>query len=179
MSKLVDSHITVRPFIPKLLPGLLKVETSIGDPEARSVVGRAIATLRQVGQIPDDQDGTDLPTLKFATEQQLAHSLIELYKKAGGNPVPSIAGDITIPVACVAANAVNVKNFDVLEWDTFAPCIAFLVAVPEPVQVTRIGSSSPRPKTPMSAKSQKARRSRTCATASSRSPTVPISCSTR
>ncbi|KZV66421.1 hypothetical protein PENSPDRAFT_677026 [Peniophora sp. CONT] len=134
---LVDSHVTVRPFIPKLLPGLLKVETTIGDPEARSVVGRAIATLRQVGQVPDDQDGTDLPTLKFATEQQLAHSLIELYKKAGGNPVPSVADEVTIHVARLAANAVNAKNFDVPEWDTFAPYLAFLAAVPEPVQIAR------------------------------------------
>ena len=137
MSKLVDSHITVRPFIPKLLPGLLKVETTIGDPEARSVVGRAIATLRQVGQVPNDQDGTDLPTLKFATEQQLAHSLIDLYKKAGGNPVPSVADEVTIHVARLAANSVNAKNFDVPEWDTFAPYLAFLAAVPDPVQVAR------------------------------------------
>jgi elongation factor 3 len=32
------------PFLPKLLPGLIKVETTIGNPEACSVVGRAIAT---------------------------------------------------------------------------------------------------------------------------------------
>ena len=139
MSKLVDSHITVRPFIPKLLPGLLKVETTIGDPEARSVVGRAIATLRQVGQVPDDQDGTDLPTLKFATEQQLAHSLIDLYKKAGGNPVPSVADEVTIHVARLAANAVNAKNFDVPEWDTFAPYLAFLAAAYYHYTVTSYG----------------------------------------
>ncbi|VDC02670.1 unnamed protein product [Peniophora sp. CBMAI 1063] len=137
MAKLVDSHITVRPFIPKLLPGLLKVEQTIGDPEARSVVGRAIATLRQVGQIPDDQDGTDLPHLKVATEQQLAHSLIEIYKKAGGNPIPSVADDVTIYVSRLATNATNQKNFDVPEWDTFAPYLAFLSAVPEPITVAR------------------------------------------
>lgn len=37
--------IIVRPSLPNLLPGLLKAETAIGDPEARS---RAIATLCQV-----------------------------------------------------------------------------------------------------------------------------------
>jgi elongation factor 3 len=52
MSKLVDSPITVCPFLHKLLPGLIKVETTIGDSEARSVVRRAIATLRQVGEVP-------------------------------------------------------------------------------------------------------------------------------
>jgi len=136
MSKLVDSHITVRPFIPKLLPGLLKVEQTIGDPEARSVVGRAIATLRQVGQVPDG-DGSDLPHLKVATEQQLAHSLIEVYKKAGGNPIPSVADDVTIYVSRLAANLVNSKNFDVPEWDTLAPYLTFLAAVPEPITIAR------------------------------------------
>jgi elongation factor 3 len=62
MAKLVDSHVTVRPFIPKLLPGLIKVEGVIGDPEARGV-GKAIATLRQVGQVPAESDGSDLPAL--------------------------------------------------------------------------------------------------------------------
>ena len=38
MSKLVDSPITLHPFLPKLLPGLIKVETTIGNPEVRSVV---------------------------------------------------------------------------------------------------------------------------------------------
>ncbi|KAI0035012.1 P-loop containing nucleoside triphosphate hydrolase protein [Vararia minispora EC-137] len=136
MSKLVDSHITVRPFIPKLLPGLLKVETTIGDPEARSVVGRAIATLRSVGQVPEG-DGSDLPPLKVATEQQLAHSLIDLYKKAGGNPVPSVADEVTIYVGRLATNLTNTKNFDVPEWDTLAPYLGFLAAVPEPITIAR------------------------------------------
>jgi elongation factor 3 len=137
MSKLVDSHITVRPFIPKLLPGLLKVEQTIGDPEARSVVGRAIATLRQVGQVPEGSDGSDLPPIKLASEQHLAHSLIDIYKKAGGNPIPSVADEVTIHVARLATNLVNAKNFDVPEWDTLASFLAFLAAVPEPLTVAR------------------------------------------
>ena len=54
MSKLVDSPVAVCPFLHKLLPGLIMVEGTIGDPEAHSVVGRAIATLRQVGEVPTD-----------------------------------------------------------------------------------------------------------------------------
>ncbi|OCH90858.1 hypothetical protein OBBRIDRAFT_803681 [Obba rivulosa] len=46
MAKLVDSAVTVRPFTPKLLPDFIMVESTIGDPEARSVVARAIATLQ-------------------------------------------------------------------------------------------------------------------------------------
>ncbi|RPD61506.1 hypothetical protein L227DRAFT_610506 [Lentinus tigrinus ALCF2SS1-6] len=68
MAKLVDSPVAVRPFIPKLLPGR-------GVPHG---------------------DGSDLPPLKKADEKHLAHSLIDLYKKAGANPVPSVADVGTI-----------------------------------------------------------------------------------
>ncbi|KAI0303300.1 P-loop containing nucleoside triphosphate hydrolase protein [Multifurca ochricompacta] len=136
MSKLVDSAVTVRPFLPKLLPGLIKVETTIGDPEARSVVGRAIATLRQVGEVPTG-DGSDLPPLKLADGAQLGQLLVSVYKKAGADPVPSIADDSAIYVSRLAANLVNAKNFDVPEWESFAPYLGFLTQTPEPVSITR------------------------------------------
>ena len=62
-------------FIPKLLPGLIEVETTIGDPKARGVVDKAIATLRQVGQVPAESDSSDLPALALSDEKQLASSL--------------------------------------------------------------------------------------------------------
>ncbi|KAI0042445.1 hypothetical protein FA95DRAFT_1564323 [Auriscalpium vulgare] len=136
MAKLVDSHITVRPFLPKLLPGLLKVETTIGDPEARSVVGRAIATLRQVGEVPDG-DGSDLPPIKFADAGHLGHGLISIYKKAGANPVPSVADPSAIYAAHLAVNLVNAKNFDVPEWDTLAPYLGFLSSTPDGITAAR------------------------------------------
>jgi len=134
MAKLVDSHITVRPFIPKLLPGLIKVESTIGDPEARSVVARAITTLRQVGQVPEG-DGSDLPALKVAESSQLAQALVASYKKLGGEI--SAADVAAIFASGLAANLVNAKNFDVPEWDTLAPYLAFVAAAPEPVSVAR------------------------------------------
>jgi len=88
MSKLADSHVTVGPFIPKLLPGLIKVETTIGDPEARGIIGKAIATLRQVGQVPNESDGSDLPPLALADKKQLASSLVSIYKKLGTTVSP-------------------------------------------------------------------------------------------
>jgi elongation factor 3 len=134
MSKLVDSEVTVRPFIPKLLPGLLKVETTIGDPEARSVVGRAIATLRQVGNVPTG-DGSDLPPIKLADEKQLAHSLIAIYKKAGASPVPSVANIETIYASNLAANLVNAKEFDTTQWQNLAAYLKFLTSNPEPIAI--------------------------------------------
>jgi elongation factor 3 len=134
MAKLVDSHITVRPFIPKLLPGLIKVESTIGDPEARGIVAKAIATLRQIGQVPDG-DGSDLPPLKVAESGQLAQSLAASYKKLGGEI--STTNVTAVYASGLAANLVNAKNFDVPEWDTLAPFLAFVAASPEPVTVAR------------------------------------------
>jgi elongation factor 3 len=136
MSKLVDSPITVRPFLPKLLPGLIKVETTIGDPEARSVVGRAIATLRQVGEVPTG-DASNLPPLKSADAGQLAQSLVAIYKKAGADPLPSVVDESAIYVSRLAANLITAKNFEVAEWDTLAPYLGFLTQTPEPVSIAR------------------------------------------
>ncbi|GJE99840.1 ABC transporter [Phanerochaete sordida] len=133
MAKLVDSEVTVRPFLPKLLPGLLKVETTIGDPEARSVVGRAIATLRQVGNVPTG-DGSDLPPLKLADEKQLAHSLIAVYKALGA-PAPSAGNVETMYASNLAANLVNAKEFDSSQWHSLIPYLKFIAADPDPVKV--------------------------------------------
>ncbi|KAG9318232.1 P-loop containing nucleoside triphosphate hydrolase protein [Chiua virens] len=133
MSKLVDSPVTVRPFLPKLLPGLIKVETSIGDPEARGVVGKAIATLRQVGQVPEG-DGTDLPPLKVAEASQLTSSLAAVYKKLGADSLDS--KDVTVVYASLlAANLANAKNFDISEWGTLAPYLSFVAPSPDPASV--------------------------------------------
>ena len=77
MSKLVDSSIIVQPFLLQLLPGLLKVETSIGDPEAHSIIGQAIATLHQVSEVPEG-DGTNLPPIKGTDNSQLMTSLMAI-----------------------------------------------------------------------------------------------------
>lgn len=134
MSKLVDSHVTVRPFLPKLLPGLIKVETTIGDPEARSVVNRAINTLRQVGQVPEG-DGSDLPPLKFVEATQTSTSLVNIYKKLGGS---IDASNVVVKyVTALAANLINAKNFEVPTWETLAPFLTGVVATPDGVAVSR------------------------------------------
>lgn len=135
MAKLVDSHVTVRPFIPKLLPGLIKVETTVGDPEARGVIGKAIATLRQVGQVPAESDGSDLPHLSLPDEKQLASSLVAIYKKLGGTVSPDSVE--VIYTSSLAKNLVIAKNFDVPEWDKLAPYFAFLASTPEPIVLAR------------------------------------------
>lgn len=134
MSKLVDSHVTVQPFLPKLLPGLIKVETAIGDPEARTVVNRAINTLRQVGQVPEG-DGSDLPPLKFIEAAHTSATLVAIYKKLGGDIDASSA--VVKYVSILAANLINAKNFEVPTWETLAPFLTAVVASPDGVAVAR------------------------------------------
>src|ERR1700722_12013272 len=134
MAKLVDSAVTVRPFLPKLLPGLIKVETSMGEPEARGIVSKAIATLRQIGEVPEG-DGSDLPPLKVAEGGQLVNSLATIYKKSGAELLTT---DISVTYASqLAANLVNAKNFDVPQWDTLASYLSFCLSTPEPTLMTR------------------------------------------
>lgn len=134
MAKLVDSAIIVRPFIPKLLPGLIKVEDTMSDPEARGVVARAIGTLRQVGQVPTG-DGSDLPPLKVAEADQLVGSLSAIYSKMGGQINSNDAS--VIYSSSLAANLVNLKNFEVPQWETLAPYLGLIVSTPDPVLVCR------------------------------------------
>ena len=134
MSKLVDSPVTVRPFLPKLLPGLIKIEDTIGDPEARGVVGKTIATLRQVGEVPTG-DGTNLPPLKQAEPAALATSLVNVYKKAG---VEVSSSDVAVVYTSkLAANILNSKNFETPQWETLSPYLAFVATTPEPTNIAR------------------------------------------
>ncbi|KZT59742.1 hypothetical protein CALCODRAFT_449656 [Calocera cornea HHB12733] len=119
MAKLVDNEFTVRPFIPKLLPGLLKVVEVVGDPEARGVVERAIKTLRQIGNVPTG-DGTDLPPIKTLEPKAVANTIVSLYQKAG-IAAPSASDPVVFYTARLAANIVTQRNFDVPVWDAALP----------------------------------------------------------
>lgn len=134
MSKLVDSAETVRPFVPKLLPGLLKVENTIGDPEARGVVGKAIATLRSIAQVPTG-DGSDLPPPKVVEASTLASYLTGVYKKLKAENVPATS-EVTVAYAStLAAKVTKARIFDLEQWQTLAPFLAIVAPTPEPKTV--------------------------------------------
>ncbi|KAG8720660.1 translational elongation factor EF-1 alpha [Ceratobasidium sp. 395] len=138
MSKLVDNEFTVRPFIPKLLPGLIKIAESVADPEARGVVQRAIATLRQVSKIPEPEDGSNLPPVKAADPTALAASISVLYKKAGASPVPEAAHPAIQYAARLAVNLLSARNFDVPAWEgALVPYLELVTASPEPTTIAR------------------------------------------
>ena len=111
MSKLVDNERTVRPFLPKLLPGLIKIETTVSDPEARSVVQRAINTLRQVGKV--DGDGSEVKPL----EDIDLNKTIELVDAALKQQQLSGPDTLVHYVSQLVTNLSNFRVFEPEEWD--------------------------------------------------------------
>jgi len=121
MSKLVDSEITVRPFIPTLLPALLKMAETVGDPEARGVVNKAVATLREVGKVPAGSDGTDMPPLKVHSPADVAKALAASIAKHGGaekRAGTNVDSPLIKYIAYVGAALVNARNYEVTEWES-------------------------------------------------------------
>ncbi|ORX40245.1 P-loop containing nucleoside triphosphate hydrolase protein [Kockovaella imperatae] len=120
MSKLVNSEYTVRPFLPQLLPRLIKTGETIADPEARSVCNRAIATLRRIGKVPAESDGTNLPALKVAEGPALATNFVALVKKHGGATVEQ-SNPALLYAGTLAASLVNAHNYDQKTWEATLP----------------------------------------------------------
>ncbi|GAC98197.1 hypothetical protein PHSY_005786 [Pseudozyma hubeiensis SY62] len=135
MAKLVDNERTVRPFLGKLLPGLIKIESTLADPEARSVVQRAIKTLRDVGQV--EGDGSDVKPLEDvdvkATQEQVNKALGEHSLQAQAN--------LSSYLAVLVANLANARNFELTEWEsTLIPFITLIKAA-KPEQAKAISKT--------------------------------------
>ncbi|WFC94547.1 translational elongation factor EF-1 alpha [Malassezia brasiliensis] len=112
MSKLVDNERTVRPFLPKLLPGLIKIETTMSDPEARSVVQRAINTLRSVGNVQGD--GSDVKPLEDVDLSKTRSLVEEQMKKENLNGPETLV----LYIAQLVTNLANFREFEPSEWDS-------------------------------------------------------------
>lgn len=131
MAKLVDNEYTVRPFLPKLLPGLIKVENTVADPEARGVVVKAIKTLREVGKT--EGDGSDLPPLKVQTAALAAPIVVGAIKTVDAASKLTPASPLIDYIASLVANLVNGRNYEPSEWDvTLIPYVS--LALPHAVR---------------------------------------------
>ncbi|KAJ9114949.1 hypothetical protein QFC20_001324 [Naganishia adeliensis] len=137
MAKLVDNEYTVRPFIPKMLPGLIKISETIADPEARGVVNRAIKTLREVANIPEG-DGSNLPPPKIAEGQALVVNLIAEYNKQNASALPESDNAALVYAGVLAAGLVNAHNYDQATWEATLPAYLTL-ALPkvDPLPIVR------------------------------------------
>ena len=123
MAKLVDNEHTVRPFLPKLLPGLIKVENTVADPEARGVVVKAIKTLREIGKT--DGDGTDLPPAKVQTAALSAPIVVVSLQAVEPDTKLTTSSPLIDYIASLVANLINARNYEPTEWDvTLIPYIS-------------------------------------------------------
>lgn len=116
MSKLVDNEHTVRPFLPKLLPKLIKIEETVADPEARGVVGKAIKTMREVGKVTGD--GSDLPPAAVHSSKETAPIVLAAIKKANSQSPMTETSPLVLYIADLAAALLNARNYELVEWET-------------------------------------------------------------
>ncbi|SJX64391.1 probable YEF3-translation elongation factor eEF3 [Sporisorium reilianum f. sp. reilianum] len=135
MTKLVDNERTVRPFLGKLLPGLIKIESTLADPEARGVVQRAIKTLREVGNVTGD--GSDVKPLEDvdvkATQEQVNKALGEQSLQAQSN--------LSAYLAVLVANLANARNFELTEWESTLIPYVTLIKGSKPEQAKAVAKS--------------------------------------
>ncbi|CAA22654.1 translation elongation factor eEF3 [Schizosaccharomyces pombe] len=110
MSKLVEDPQVVAPFLPKLLPGLYHIKDTIGDPECRSVVQRAITTLERVGNVVDGK----IPEVSTAANPEVC--LETLKAVLGEIKVPTNEEVIAKYVANIAAQLVEEKDNENESW---------------------------------------------------------------
>lgn len=135
MTKLVDNERTVRPFLGKLLPGLIKIESTMADPEARGVIQRAIKTLREVGNVSGD--GSDVKPLEDVdiktTQEQVNKSLGEQSLQAQPN--------LAAYLAVLVANLANARNFELTEWESTLVPYLTLIKGSKPEQAKAVAKS--------------------------------------
>ncbi|BGP13606.1 hypothetical protein JCM10213_007782 [Rhodosporidiobolus nylandii] len=131
MTKLVDNEHVIRPFIPKLLPGLIKVEQTVGDPEARGVVVKAIKTLRDTANCTGD--GSDLPPARIVTAKEAAGPVVDSIKKVDSASKVSETSPLVDYIAQLVGNLCTAREWEQTEWEScLTPYVA--LALPEAIR---------------------------------------------
>ena len=115
MAKLVDNEHTVRPFLPNLLPKLIKIEDTVADPEARGVVGKAIKTLREVGKI--EGDGSEIPAERVSKPEEVAVYVLKACQAVSQTAMTKESPLIHY-IATIVCNLLNARNYELVEWET-------------------------------------------------------------
>lgn len=116
MTKLVDNEYVVRPFIPKLLPGLIKLEGQVADPEARGVVNKAIKTMQDVAKTTGD--GSDLPPPRVQDPKQVADNLIAALKKYFPQSPLTATSPLVVYISQLGSSLIDARNYEQTEWET-------------------------------------------------------------
>jgi elongation factor 3 len=131
MTKLVDNEHTIRPFVPKLLPGLVKVENTVGDPEARGVVVKAIKTLRDTANCTGD--GSDLPPPRVVTLKETGPAVVAAIKKVDSASKLDTSSPLVDYIAQLVGHLCTARNWESTEWESALTSYVAL-ALPESIR---------------------------------------------
>jgi elongation factor 3 len=116
VSKLVDDEYTIRPFVPKILPGLIKLEEQVADPEARGVVTKAIKTVQEVAKV--EGDGSNAPPPRVQDPKAIATNLIAAIKKFFPSTHLTATSPLAVYISQLASALIDARNFELTEWET-------------------------------------------------------------
>ncbi|PLW14842.1 hypothetical protein PCASD_15821 [Puccinia coronata f. sp. avenae] len=123
-----------------------KSETEVtGAPEPRGVINKAIATVRQVGNVPADSDGTNMPPLKKHSAANVAKAVLAAIKKAGGptqQAGTNVDSPLVIYISGIGAAWIDARNCEVTGWDyALVPYVS--LALPPSIATEKAASGSP------------------------------------
>lgn len=127
MTKLVNDEYTVRPFLPQILPGLIKLEGQVADPEARGVVNKAIKTVQEVAKV--EGDGSNCPPMRIQEPAPMAKTFVTCLHKAQPSNALFDDSPVVVYISQLASALVNQRNFELTEWETaLAPYVALTLS---------------------------------------------------
>jgi elongation factor 3 len=130
MSKLVDEAIDAAPFLPTLLPALEKSADSMSDPEARTVMERAVAQLNRLSGLCEEAK---------RTTKLVDYGLVlaALKAKPAFKPVPEVVLAHTAHVLC---SLMSMRAFETADWTEVVSMLALYAgeAAVSPVVMTTL-----------------------------------------
>ncbi|PLW33624.1 hypothetical protein PCANC_23913 [Puccinia coronata f. sp. avenae] len=116
-----------------------------GAPKPRGVVNKAIATVRQVGNVPADSNGTNMPPLKKHSAANFAKAVLAAIKKAGGptqQAGTNVDSPLVIYISWIGAAWINARNCEVTGWDyALVPYVS--LALPPLIATEKAARGSP------------------------------------
>ncbi|PLW28857.1 hypothetical protein PCASD_20063 [Puccinia coronata f. sp. avenae] len=105
----------------------------------------AIATVQQVGNVPADSDGTNMPPLKKHLAANFAKAVLAAIKKAGGptqQAGTNVDSPLVIYISWIGAAWINARNCKVTGWDyALVPYVS--LALPPSIATEKAASGSP------------------------------------
>ena len=119
MSKLVDDARDAAPFLPKLLPGLVKLADEMSDPEAREVCERSVDLMQRLEAKCSGLSSSDDVTAKI--RGVLAETLKGNNAKGGSKEADACAAYVFQVCDALAAR----RNFAAAEWAKAGKAVAW------------------------------------------------------